>query len=535
MPADVEGHEPEVRSPGQMDATGESPRGDASQIRGGHESDSMALSAEGKMSAGVEGRESEGRSPGETAATGELRRGDASQVRGGHEPGTTALSAEGEMPVGIDRREPEVRSPGGAEATGESRGTEKDPNPAELLLDGVEFLAAVAREFQVGERDRTEIEAEASSAERQEGANATHDAGYDEARQAPTSRSERFLQSPEAQLIRGHPWPPAVRDAMLHWMAAVSAGGPSPRFELERLLRQWAWSLRIPASEFAQKLWPILVEIAPAFRTHASRTVFRIVLERLLPPGLVLLPSSRRTSREGGAPLKDGATEDAQSEGQAGQDLRGEVRTSRREEQTPPRVAEGLRLGSSDAVVRAKGSQDRAIPDPRPASGQIWRVNNAGMVLLWPYLGALFERAGLMETDRFRSDADRGRAVVLLQCLVSGSMTAPEYELVLNKWFCGCPFDAPVDLKAHGTEDWPEMCDGLLRAAIGHWSILRDTSPGGLRETFLMRWGDLSRIETRWMLRVDPGPFDILVRHIPWGIGVVVLPWLQEPLHVEWK
>ena len=318
MPADVEGHEPEVRSPGQMDATGESPRGDASQIRGGHESDSMALSAEGKMSAGVEGRESEGRSPGETAATGELRRGDASQVRGGHEPGTTALSAEGEMPVGIDRREPEVRSPGGAEATGESRGTEKDPNPAELLLDGVEFLAAVAREFQVGERDRTEIEAEASSAERQEGANATHDAGYDEARQAPTSRSERFLQSPEAQLIRGHPWPPAVRDAMLHWMAAVSAGGPSPRFELERLLRQWAWSLRIPASEFAQKLWPILVEIAPAFRTHASRTVFRIVLERLLPPGLVLLPSSRRTSREGGAPLKDGATEDAQSEGQGG-------------------------------------------------------------------------------------------------------------------------------------------------------------------------------------------------------------------------
>jgi len=486
--------------------------------------------------AGAEGQEPEVSSAVPTERADELQREDMSQVRGGHEPGTTPLSAEGEMPKDVGGHDPGVGSPGGTEAKGESLSVQEAPNFAEWLLDGVDFLAAVAVEFRVGEGGRTKSKAEASSAELQEGASATQDAGGDETRQAQPSQSEQFLQMPEAQLIRGHPWPPAVRDAMWHWMAAVSAGGPSARSELERLLRQWAWSLRIPAPEFAQKLWPVLVEIAPVFRTHLSRAVFGTVLERLLPPWLVSLPSSSVTGREGGVSGKDNAaTKEAEDARQAGPDALGESKSSKREEGTLARFADRFRLGSSDAVERARGTRVREIRNRGPASGQIWRVNNAGMILLWPYLGTLFERAGLMESDRFRSDGDRNRAVVLLQCLVSGSITAPEYELVLNKWLCGCPFDAPFDVKALGADDWPEMCEGLLRAVIGHWSILRDTSPAGLRETFLMRWGDLSRIETRWMLRVDPGPFDILVQHISWGIGVVVLPWLPEPLHVEWK
>ena len=77
-------------------------------------------------------------------------------------------------------------------------------------------------------------------------------------------------------------------------------------------------------------------------------------------------------------------------------------------------------------------------------------------------------------------------------------------------------------------------CESLLTAVIENWSILRNTSVESLRETFLIRTGKLSAVDGGWLLQVEQKPFDMLLGHLPWGIGIVKMPVMSEIIFVEW-
>jgi len=77
--------------------------------------------------------------------------------------------------------------------------------------------------------------------------------------------------------------------------------------------------------------------------------------------------------------------------------------------------------------------------------------------------------------------------------------------------------------------------DNMLRTVIKYWKALKNTSPGGLREAFLIRNGKLIEAEQPARLIVERMDLDILLSSLPWGIGVVKLPWMNEPFYVEWQ
>jgi hypothetical protein len=77
--------------------------------------------------------------------------------------------------------------------------------------------------------------------------------------------------------------------------------------------------------------------------------------------------------------------------------------------------------------------------------------------------------------------------------------------------------------------------EALLKALIGHWSALRDTSPDGLRGAFLLRPGKLSERGGEWLLQVERQAADILLGDLPWGYSAVRLPWMTGILWVEWN
>ena len=56
----------------------------------------------------------------------------------------------------------------------------------------------------------------------------------------------------------------------------------------------------------------------------------------------------------------------------------------------------------------------------------------------------------------------------------------------------------------------------------------------GLQETFLQRHGKLTRKENGWLLQVEQRGVDVLLNQLPWGIGIVKLPWMENILHAEW-
>jgi hypothetical protein len=174
-----------------------------------------------------------------------------------------------------------------------------------------------------------------------------------------------------------------------------------------------------------------------------------------------------------------------------------------------------------------------SLPEPDPAEALF--VTNAGLVLLAPYLERLFERCGCTRDRAFVDGPAAERAALLLQLAATGLAEAPEHRLPLNKLLCGLPLASPLPRTATAAPADEQAVDGLLRAVIAHWKALGQTSPAGLRQTFVQREGRLERGEEAWHLHVPQQTFDMLLDRLPWGYTPVRLPWMPEVLHVHWR
>ncbi|RQS65774.1 hypothetical protein DID96_25445 [Burkholderia sp. Bp8963] len=159
-------------------------------------------------------------------------------------------------------------------------------------------------------------------------------------------------------------------------------------------------------------------------------------------------------------------------------------------------------------------------------------IDCAGVVLLHPFLPTLFERIGVAAGDKLLAP---DRALALLHFLATGATRAPEHALVLPKLMCGLPPDALADAPVELTEAETTEAEQMLKAVIGHWGALSDTSPDALRGTFLTRPGKLSMRGDDDLLQVEPQSFDVLLDQLPWGIGTILLPWMTRFLWVEWR
>jgi hypothetical protein len=160
-------------------------------------------------------------------------------------------------------------------------------------------------------------------------------------------------------------------------------------------------------------------------------------------------------------------------------------------------------------------------------------LTGAGIILLHPFLEALFRDRGLLEGRDFRDTESRQRAVCLLGYLAFGIAEVPEYDLVLAKLLCAWPLEQPLESAPLENEDIA-ACDALLAAALEHWSALRSSSPHWLRAQFFAREGKLEVVESGYRLTVDRRAQDVLLARIPWGFGVIGLPWMAERIFVHW-
>lgn len=162
-------------------------------------------------------------------------------------------------------------------------------------------------------------------------------------------------------------------------------------------------------------------------------------------------------------------------------------------------------------------------------------INNAGLVILWPFLSHFFTHLDLLaENKQFNNLATMQRAVALLHYLATENDNFPEYWLALNKVLCGMAITDVYHLDSPLLESEMSECTTLLKAVIAQAPILRDMSESGLRGTFLLRAGVLSTRDGAWLLRVERETYDIVLDRFPWNWVWVKLPWMEAPLRVEW-
>ena len=161
-------------------------------------------------------------------------------------------------------------------------------------------------------------------------------------------------------------------------------------------------------------------------------------------------------------------------------------------------------------------------------------IGNAGLVLLWPFIGSLLKRLGLVVDKSFTTGEAAMRAAGLLQYIATGERDMPEPELPLNKLLCGLPAEAVFEFGEPISDAEAEECDDMLQAAIAQAPILHEMSAAGFRGSFLLRAGQLGTRDERWLLRVERQTWDIVLDRFPWGFGLVRLPWMTAMLQVEW-
>ncbi|HSU82536.1 MAG TPA: contractile injection system tape measure protein, partial [Thermoanaerobaculia bacterium] len=163
-------------------------------------------------------------------------------------------------------------------------------------------------------------------------------------------------------------------------------------------------------------------------------------------------------------------------------------------------------------------------------------VRCAGLVLLHPFLPKLFETVGLLrDGEPDLPWAELSRAAALLHWLAAGRDEVLEFELGFVKVLLGRRPEEPLLVDGGRlTAADREEGEGLLQAAVQHWRALKGTTPAGLRASFLQRGGLLRDDDSGWRLQVEPAAFDLLLDHLPWGIGVIKLPWMTRPIFTEW-
>ncbi len=166
-------------------------------------------------------------------------------------------------------------------------------------------------------------------------------------------------------------------------------------------------------------------------------------------------------------------------------------------------------------------------------------IPNAGLVLLAPYLEDLFVLLGLVVVGatekQFVDQAAISRGVSLLRYLAKGSVGGPNLDMALNTLLCGGSPTSGIPEPTMISDTDAKTCDDLLCAVIARWSVIRETSIAGLRETFLQRNGQLTRRGNNWRLQVERKTLDLLVDQIPWSFALVQYRWMPEPIHVTWQ
>lgn len=223
----------------------------------------------------------------------------------------------------------------------------------------------------------------------------------------------------------------------------------------------------------------------------------------------------------------------------------GDIANFEREAMAARRTSEGLaalagRLLRSSVFANAppEDDGDAAQADLEPATvievEDTTAAPNAGVVLLHPFFPRLFGNCGLMDGRDFRDEDAQATATRLVHYLATGDVQAEEPVLLIPRLLCAVRPELPVLSPEPLEPGLTDRADALLTAAIGHWARLGNTSPDGLRETFLSRPGLLKGKPERPRIVVEHRGVDVLIGSLPWALTPIRLPWMPVPVSVEW-
>ncbi|RJE76942.1 hypothetical protein BGP78_01460 [Pseudoalteromonas sp. MSK9-3] len=163
-----------------------------------------------------------------------------------------------------------------------------------------------------------------------------------------------------------------------------------------------------------------------------------------------------------------------------------------------------------------------------------------GLVILWPFLPTLFSKLQLLHPSehelagQFVNNEAQMQAHAAL-CYIANIDPLIEVSLTVNA-LLGLPLYQQPEQAIELDDAAMNAIDAMLNALVSRWEVLKGMPKEELIRMFIAREGTVENTDTGCHICAVTMPQDVLMSKLPWGLGMVQLPWLGKALlHIEWK
>ena len=160
-------------------------------------------------------------------------------------------------------------------------------------------------------------------------------------------------------------------------------------------------------------------------------------------------------------------------------------------------------------------------------------VNNAGLILVHPFLKQLFENCNLLNKDKTIRNAEL--AVHLLHYVATGQEQEYEHKMIIEKFICNVPIAYPIDRNIILSPEMKSEVQEMFQGVLQNWEVMKKSSVALLQNEFLQRPGKLQLTDTENpRVIVERKTQDILLDSLPWNLSIIKLPWIKKIIYVDW-
>ena len=160
----------------------------------------------------------------------------------------------------------------------------------------------------------------------------------------------------------------------------------------------------------------------------------------------------------------------------------------------------------------------------------------AGIVLLHPFLANYFRQVKLLDkNNQFISLEKQIHAVHLLRYLTGKREQHQSHLLNVEKIICGLSPTFPIPSKYNCSEIEKKEAQYMFAAIKQYWKSISKTSIEGIQTSFIHRQGIITFEEPYWLIRVEGSTLDILMDDLPWEMSMLMFPWMDRNILIEWQ
>ncbi len=159
-------------------------------------------------------------------------------------------------------------------------------------------------------------------------------------------------------------------------------------------------------------------------------------------------------------------------------------------------------------------------------------VNNAGLILLHPFLKHFFNSCGFLNKENKLIKPIQ--AVHLLHYVATKKEQQLESNLIFEKFLCNLPIKHSIPRNIKLSEELKEKSEELLKGVVQNWEILKKSSPDLIRNEFIQRSGKLDLTKENPNITIERKTQDIFLDKLPWNISMCKLPWMKSFIITDW-